>query len=127
MTKSKFLFFLSLSCCLLFFFENCAQSPSSSSPSLSLNCSSPSLPAALPILGTESNVVPLLAGCSYGNEPCVSVTVCEPGTSNCTTVNNVLLDTGSYGLRLFQSTIASLNLTQVVTTIGSNHLAECVK
>ncbi len=38
--------------------------------------------------------------------------MCEPGNaSRCNTINNVLLDTGSYGLRLFSS-LLSLNLPQ---------------
>jgi hypothetical protein len=40
-------------------------------------------------------------GCGYVNEPCVTVTVCAPGTGRCQSIPNVLLDTGSYGLRLF--------------------------
>nr|WP_249193126.1 DUF3443 family protein [Burkholderia cenocepacia] len=32
-----------------------------------------------------------------------SVTICMPGTSNCQTIDNVLVDTGSFGLRLFNS------------------------
>lgn len=63
-------------------------------------------------------------GCGYPNEPCVSVKVCVPGTSNCVTVNNILLDTGSYGLRIFSSTVAGLGLQKV--TQGSGTLAECV-
>lgn len=35
------------------------------------------------------------------NTPYVSVNVCEPGTTKCQTINNVLLDTGSTGLRIF--------------------------
>ncbi len=49
---------------------------------------------------------------SSANLPLISVTVCEPGNaSRCNTINNVLLDTGSYGLRLFSS-LLSLNLPQ---------------
>src|SRR4051794_14396704 len=51
------------------------------------------------------NTMPVTVGCGYQNEPCVSVTICEPGTSNCQTIPNVLLDTGSYGLRLFSCSV----------------------
>jgi hypothetical protein len=61
----------------------------------------------------------------YFNKPCVSVTVCNPGTSTCQTVNDILLDTGSYGLRIFKSAIPGLTLPQV--TIGSGSLAECIQ
>ena len=35
------------------------------------------------------------------NMPFVSVTVCTPGTTQCQTINHVLVDTGSWGLRVF--------------------------
>jgi hypothetical protein len=68
---------------------------------------------------TGTNVMPVsISGtlCSnnkYTNEPCVKLTLCEPGTSNCQTIDNILLDTGSYGLRVFSS-LVSLNLPSVV-------------
>ncbi len=77
----------------------------------------------LPITGTEENAVKITMGCGYINEPCVSVTICEPGTSNCQTIPNILLDTGSYGLRLFSS-VVSLNLA--TRALGGGSLAECV-
>jgi hypothetical protein len=68
------------------------------------------------------------AGCGttnpqYVNEPCVSVTICSPNnTSECQTINDVLLDTGSYGLRLFSSVIT---IPLVPVTSGTDTLAEC--
>ena len=62
---------------------------------------------------------------SYFNKPCVSVTVCTPGTSNCQVINDILLDTGSYGLRIFKQALVTVSLTQV--TAGSGALAECVQ
>ena len=58
---------------------------------------------------------------NYYNEPVVSVTVCSPGTSTCQTINNILLDTGSVGLRLFNQ-VLTVPLTQVLS--GSGSLAE---
>ncbi|HEX9052489.1 MAG TPA: DUF3443 family protein [Anaeromyxobacter sp.] len=75
------------------------------------------------------NVVPISVtgtGCSasaYFNEPCVSVTVCVPGTSQCQVVNDVLLDTGSTGLRVFKQAL-SLPLAQVAA--GGGTLGECI-
>lgn len=63
---------------------------------------------------------------SYVNKPCVSVKVCEPGTSNCVTINDLLVDTGSIGLRVFKSVLGSIALNQV-TTGTSQNLAECVQ
>lgn len=66
----------------------------------------------------------------YPNKPCVTVTVCPPGGSACAVINDVLLDTGSVGLRVFKSvldanqTISTL-LTQVTT--GGIPLAECAQ
>ena len=61
---------------------------------------------------------------SYQNKPCVSVTVCSPGTSNCDTINDILLDTGSTGLRIFKS-LLTVSLNQVSS--GSGSLAECIQ
>ncbi len=62
---------------------------------------------------------------SYPNKPCVSVTVCSPGTSTCRTINDILLDTGSSGLRIFDSLLTGLSLTQV--TSGTGSLTECIQ
>jgi hypothetical protein len=62
---------------------------------------------------------------SFPNEPCVSVTICAPGTTNCQTINDILLDTGDSGLRIFKQAL-SVPLVQV-TTSGSGSLAECVR
>ncbi len=94
--------------------------------------------AALTVTGGNaapaSNVLPITVNgslCSsstsanYPNKPCVSVTVCNPGTSTCATIYDILLDTGSFGLRIFKSVMSSLSLTQVVS--GSGSLAECAQ
>jgi hypothetical protein len=65
-----------------------------------------------------SNVMTLTVGAcgvnGYLNEPCVSVTICSPGTQTCQTIPNILLDTGSYGLRIFKSVINSaISLPQI--------------
>ena len=47
------------------------------------------------------------------NFPLVSVTICQPNSSaraNCATIDNVLLDTGSFGLRLYASAIPAATL-----------------
>lgn len=66
----------------------------------------------------------LCSGGSYPNKPCISVTICSPGTATCQTIDDILLDTGSYGLRLFKQ-VVTVPLTQ--TTVGGNSLAECVQ
>ena len=62
---------------------------------------------------------------SYQNKPCVSVTVCSPGTSTCNIINDILLDTGSSGLRIFKSLLTTVPLNQVIS--GSGSLAECIQ
>jgi hypothetical protein len=62
---------------------------------------------------------------SYPNKPCVSVTVCSPGTSNCKTITDILLDTGASGLRIFKSLLTDIPLTQV--TSGTGSLADCIQ
>jgi hypothetical protein len=42
---------------------------------------------------------------SVPNAPCVSITICQPGTSICQTIPDILVDTGSVGLRIFKNKI----------------------
>ena len=60
---------------------------------------------------------------SYLNKPCVSVTICTPGTSTCQTIKDILLDTGSFGLRIFKQ---ALNISLPQSTGASGLLAECI-
>jgi len=52
------------------------------------------------------------------NLPYVSVTVCRPGTSTCQTIDRVLVDTGSYGLRLLASQASGLGLPALAAPSG---------
>jgi hypothetical protein len=52
---------------------------------------------------------------SYVNEPCVAIKLCLPGTNFCQIIDNILLDTGSYGLRVFKSTL-SLNFPNLTNS-----------
>ncbi len=57
----------------------------------------------------------------------VSVTVCRPGTSICQTIDHVMVDTGSYGLRLLATSLnSSLALPAVQTSSGAA-VGECGK
>jgi hypothetical protein len=66
----------------------------------------------------------LCSGNSFPNKPCVSVTVCTPGTATCQTVDDILLDTGSSGLRIFKQ---ALNIFLPQVAGGSGSLAECIQ
>jgi len=80
--------------------------------------------------GTTNNVQSIavnggpVAGQVYPNGAFTSVTVCVPGTSSCQTVNGILVDTGSFGLRILGSAVSSLALPQLTT--GGNTLYNCV-
>lgn len=57
------------------------------------------------------------------NLPYVSVEVCQPGTTKCQIISNILLDTGSTGLRVLASALNDLPLPS--QTNGNTPLAEC--
>ena len=57
---------------------------------------------------------------NYPNGAFASATICAPGsTTNCVTVNGLLVDTGSTGLRVLQSALGSLSLPAVDASSGS--------
>jgi hypothetical protein len=60
------------------------------------------------------------------NVPYASVTICAPGTSRCQTIDHMIVDTGSSGIRVFASLLnASLGLPQQTTSAGA--LGECTQ
>jgi hypothetical protein len=69
----------------------------------------------------------------YQNMPCVAVTLCSPGTKgakNCEKISNLLLDTGSFGLRLFKQAVTSSALLSSLAPIKAddgNTLATCAQ
>lgn len=61
---------------------------------------------------------------AYGNGAFTSVTICVPGsTTQCQTINGILVDTGSYGLRIENSAL-TLSLPQQ-TDASNNPIVEC--
>ncbi len=64
----------------------------------------------------------------YLNQPCVSVTLCSiKDSSICQTISNILLDTGSNGLRVFKSVIDGKVLSGLMAvSSGNNLLGECI-
>lgn len=59
------------------------------------------------------------------NSPFVSVTICVPGTANCQTVDHVLVDTGSFGLRLAASALNPALSLPAVNNAAGLPVAEC--
>ncbi|AXI01514.1 DUF3443 family protein [Aquirhabdus parva] len=85
--------------------------------------SAPTPPAA------ANNVVPISIGAGasprYINSLYVSVKICAPGTQNCTSIDRVLLDTGSTGLRIAASALpASFELPNKVDA-NNQRYAQC--
>jgi hypothetical protein len=65
----------------------------------------------------------------YTNGLYTSVTICAPGTSNCQTVDNVFVDTGSTGLRILNSALITTPASSLgaITDSSDNQLQECVQ
>jgi hypothetical protein len=77
------------------------------------------------------NIVPIVvdggpAGVGYTNGAFVSVNVCVPGTSTCQTIDHVLVDTGSFGLRILGSELTSVTLTPLTDSSG-DQLNDCIQ
>jgi hypothetical protein len=54
-----------------------------------------------------------------------SVTVCVPGTTTCQTIDNIQVDTGSFGLRLLAQALTLM--LPVTTAANGNALVECTE
>lgn len=78
--------------------------------------------------GTSSNSVSVSvndgATTNSINTLFVSVTICVPGTSNCQTIPNIQVDTGSYGLRVLGSVLSLSLPTQTAARGGA--VLECL-
>lgn len=101
-----------------------ASSPSPASAPVGASSAGPT--ASVPQSNTP-NVQPIAVTAAPGltrNMLTTSVTVCEPGTSNCATIDNVQVDTGSHGLRILASALpADLSLAAIAS--GSGIAGEC--
>lgn len=104
--------------------QNAAQSPSN--PSGSPGSSSASGASQS---GSSASLAANQVEVTVGKDPfgianmlMTSVTICAPGTSNCQTIPNVQVDTGSHGLRLFASSV-TIPITRISSGLGK--LAEC--
>ena len=133
--KSNKYFWIALSLVVTAIFNgSCGSSGGGPSPTVNPpstnNYPNSTLPngATLPAI-TGDNVMTLningpLCTHNYLNKPCVSVKICD-SSSNCATITDILLDTGSAGLRVFKSVLSSLNPSLALTQIGNE--AECMQ
>lgn len=100
---------------------------------LALACGGGSSSSKQTITPSGSNVATLSVNSgvtgNYANGVFTSVIVCMPGTSTCQTITDVLVDTGSYGLRLLSSSAGgTFNLSLPQVNDSSNHpIAECTQ
>lgn len=80
--------------------------------------------------GNAANTAVITVGTGVANViniPTVSVKICAPGTSTCQVVNNVLVDTASYGLRLVGNAVSGVLQSLPQVTSGGAPVAECGK
>jgi len=78
-----------------------------------------------------SNVQPITVNAgpdsNYVDGAFTSVTVCAPGsTTNCQTIDGILVDTGSFGLRILSSALTAVSLPQQ-TDSGGTPVVECAE
>ena len=101
----------------------CSGAGGSASGSVTLGTSDPAGNVALVFVDSgpagASNVI---------NVPFVSVTLCRPGTQICQTIDHVMVDTGSYGLRIIAPGVLDPALALPALT-GANGIAvgECAQ
>lgn len=60
----------------------------------------------------------------YFNGPFTTVQICQSGTTNCEEISGILIDTGSFGLRIFPQ---ANHLTLATETAHGDTIAECVQ
>jgi hypothetical protein len=92
--------------------------------------SSPTPTPPQPVQNAQTIVIDSGPSAASGsiNSPYVTITVCQPGsTTQCQTIDHILVDTGSSGLRIISSVLASNMTLPSVTNASGNPLAECAR
>lgn len=126
---------------LMSLLAGCGGGGSGQAPTTSTSTSTATSPATSPTqtptastpapVAAVANQIPITVSMASGsiNMPTVSVTICAPGSAtNCQTVPNVLLDTGSTGLRLATSALnASILSALPQQTAAGEPVAECAQ
>lgn len=85
-----------------------------------------------PIAKSGDNVQPITVNSgpagNYANGVFTSVTVCVPSTSSCQTIDGILVDTGSFGLRILSSAgggALTLSLPRQQASTNNDDVGEC--
>jgi Protein of unknown function (DUF3443) len=84
-----------------------------------LACAAPGFAAPNNVM--NANVIHGISGIGV-DQPFGAVTVCVPGTTQCQIISRLLIDTGSFGLRIFSQ---ALTISLPVQTSGGQKIAEC--
>jgi hypothetical protein len=99
-----------------------------------VGCGGGSSSSSVTVTSTVANQVPLTvdsgpsgSGLKDFNTPFASVTICAPGTSNCQTIDHVMVDIHSSGLRILASVLNSglLSALPAVTDTNGQSYSEC--
>lgn len=117
-----------LNCALALCLAGCGGGGGGSSTSSSSTSSAATPASSTGVVTQTVNTVPFTVDATYGapNAAYVNVTVCKPGTTTCTTVDHVLVDSGSVGLRLLASALPTGFPEPVATDpVTSEQFAEC--
>src|SRR5262249_43978811 len=79
---------------------------------------------------SAANVLPVIVNAGPTNNALnqlfATVTVCAPGTSNCQTINGILVDTGSVGLRVLSSVLSVNTALPQQTGAGGAPVVQCL-
>ena len=146
-TRRAFAWLLCLSCLVSIFLTGCGGGGSTSgsgSGSSSVSSAAASVSTlisgqvstplvSLPTVSGAANAVSVtvekwLSNKYVPNQPYVSVTVCVPGSSpaQCQTIDHVLIDTGSVGLRILSSALSSSFQLNMVRNANNLPVLSCV-
>jgi hypothetical protein len=80
------------------------------------------------VAGAPPNVQPISVNAGLAgtvNLAFTSVTLCVPGSNNCQTIDNIVVDTGSSGLRIMSSVLAPSLSLQQQTQANGDPVVEC--
>jgi hypothetical protein len=105
--------------CLTLIWTACGQGGSGSGASSNNTQPTPAVARNAMALVVNSGPVPSVRS---ADRAFTSVTICPPGSGNCQTIPGILVDSGSFGLRLFAQTV-SVSLPSI--TDGGIPIGEC--
>ncbi|NTZ89041.1 DUF3443 family protein [Burkholderia metallica] len=87
------------------------------------------LPGTSLVAAPADNSIPIIVdgglGATRTNQPYVSITLCRSASTDCETVDHILLDSGSTGLRLFASALGNPALYGTYQAASDPLLVEC--